>query len=261
MARAKKEAREKLKNIIEACRDVEAGKADPFSIPVEALIEAVRALFPLWDEPEDLALDAEALEAISGVIRAQSEWVRERSTRLYRDPFLIEEKLAKVEPEELAKMFLKAWHPLVELEQLTLLSMETALKYWSELPGKAKAPPEAGPGPPEPAEAMEPGLVPEEEIQDALEALWLELKEAARGGWVRYWDFVTADTYAETARRAYLTSFLITYGYASLSVDPLEGELVLKPRRRPRKKPKEKATSFVIPLAYEEWLSHVGQEG
>ena len=102
--------------------------------------------------------------------------------------------------------------------------------------------------------------MPEEEIQEVLEALWLELKEAARGGWVRYWDFITADTYAETVKRAYLTSFLITYGYASLEVDPLEGELVLKPRRRPRRKPKEKITSLVIPLTHEEWLSHVGQE-
>ena len=261
MARAGKEAREKLKNIIEACKDVEAGKIDPFSIPVEHLIEAIRALFPLWDKPEDLILDAEALEAISGVIRAQSEWVKDRSTRLYRDPFLIEEKLGQMDPEELANIFLRAWHPVVELEQLTTLGLEMALKYWSELPGKAEGPPEARLSLIEPVEVAGPGLVPEEEIQEALEALWLELKEAARGGWARYWDFITADTYAETAKRAYLTSFLITYGYASLGVDPLEGELVLKPRRRPRRKSKEKITSLVIPLAYEEWLSHVGQEG
>ncbi len=256
MSKARRRGREKLRAIIEACRKVEAGKLDPFSVPVEELIEAVRELFPLWEEPEDLALDAEALEAISGVIKAQSEWVRERSTRLYRDPFLIEEKLAGAEPGELAGLFLKCWHPIVELEQMTPLSLELALKYWLELPGReveARAP-EAPVGLGEAAE----GEVEFERLHEEIEALWSELREKARGGWVRYWDFVAADTYSETVRRAYLTSFLITYGYASLDVDPLTEELVLKPRRKPRMRPREKMTSLVIPLSREDWMSHVG---
>ena len=69
---------------------------------------------------------------------------------------------------------------------------------------------------------------------------------------------MAADTYSETVRRAYLTSFLITYGYASLDVDPLTEELVLKPRRKPRMRPREKMTSLVIPLSREDWMSHVG---
>jgi len=259
-SRRAREAREKLRNVIEACRAVEVGKLDPFSIPIEDLIEVVRAFFPLWEEPEDLSLDAEALEAISGVIKAQSEWVRERSTKLYRDPFLIEEKLNEMEVDELVDLFLRIWHPIVELEQLTPLSLEMALKYWLELPSKGEEVREGPEG--------EPGVVPEvggpgpvfEEIQEALEALWDELRARARGGSVGYWEFVMADTYSEALERAYLTSFLITYGYASLGFDPFREELVLKPRRRPRRRPREKATSIVIPLDYEGWLRHA-QEG
>lgn len=250
-ARELARAREELEHIIEACEAVEAGRLDPFAVPVEDLIEAVRRLFPLWEEPEDLALDARAVEAISGVVRAQSEWVRERSTRLYRDPFLVEERLEALAPEALVAIFLRAWHPIVELEQLTPLSLEMAVKYWLELPsregGEAELAPEEGRLLP-----AEPGEVPSEDVQEALEALWSELKAWARGGSVRYRDFIMADTYSETVRRAYLTSFLITYGYARLDVDPLSGELVLRPRRRPRSRPREKATSVVIPVEWEE---------
>jgi len=258
-ARKLREAREALERIISTCEKVEAGRLDPFAVPVEHMIEAVRALFSLWEEPEDLALDARAVEAISGVIKAQSEWVKERSTKLYRDPFLLEERLDELGPEALALIFLKAWHPIVELEQLTPLSLEMALKYWSELPArgeKAEEAVELAPAPPAPVAEGEVAL---EEVQEELEALWDELKRMARGGSVRYWDFVTADTYAETVRRAYLTSFLITYGYASLEPDPLnEEELLLRPRRRPRRRPRERVVSVAIPITYEEWLAHVG---
>ena len=256
-AKKLKEAREALERIIASCEAVEAGRIGPFSIPIEEHIELVRELFPLWEEPEDLGLDARAVEAISGVIEAQSEWVKKRSTRLYRDPFLLEERIRELSPEALVAIFLKAWHPVVELEQMTPLSLERAVKYWSELPYREEAElerEEALPGaPPE----VEEGEVLTEEMQEAMEELWEELRRRARGGSVRYWDFITADTYAETVRRAYLVSFLITYGYVSLEVDPLsEEELILRPRRRPRTRPKEKATSVAIPITYEEWLEH-----
>jgi len=251
-ARELKEARRELENIIELCEEVEAGKLDPFAVPIEDLISLVRRLFPLWEEPEDLSLDARAVEAISGVIKRQSEWVKERSTRLYRDPFLIEDRLEELSPEALASIFLKTWHPIVELEQISLFSLDRAMKYWLELPELEERKPkeELAPAMPPPEE----GEVEVESVEEALDSLWLELREKARGGSVRYWDFVRADTYAETVRRAYLTSFLITYGYAVLDVDPLEGELILKPRRRPRRRPKEKGTSVAIPITYEEWM-------
>ncbi len=251
-----KEARERLENIIQTCREVEAGKLDPFAVPVEDLIEVIRGLFSLWREPEDLSLDARALEAISGVVKAQSEWVKKRSTKLYRDPFLVEERLEALEPETLASIFLKAWHPIVELEQLTLFSLERALTYWSELPGREEGAGEEE-GAAEAPMLAEAGEVVFEEIQEALETLWAELKEKARGGSVHYWDFIAGETYAETVRRAYLTSFLVTYGYARLEVDPLSEEFVLRPRRRPLRRPRERGTSVVIPITCEEWLSHV----
>ena len=37
-----------------------------------------------------------------------------------------------------------------------------------------------------------------------------------------------ADTYEETVQRAFITSFLVTYGYATLEIDQLEEEIFIK---------------------------------
>jgi hypothetical protein len=48
-------------------------------------------------------------------------------------------------------------------------------------------------------------------------------------GKVKYWDFIGQKTYESTVRRAYLVSFLITYGYATMRINPLEEEVFLIP--------------------------------
>jgi len=68
-------------------------------------------------------LDSEAINRLASVIRLQSDWIRHRSTSLYTDPFLIEEKLRKLSRESLARLFLNAWHPIIELEQVSSHSL------------------------------------------------------------------------------------------------------------------------------------------
>ncbi|MEM0313093.1 MAG: hypothetical protein QXQ41_00870, partial [Candidatus Bathyarchaeia archaeon] len=60
--------------------------------------------------------------------------------------------------------------------------------------------------------------------------------------------------YEETAQRAFLTSFLVTYGYATLEIHPLEGEIYIKPYEK-QAKPSRKKQLISIPIliSREEW--------
>ncbi|MEM1550949.1 MAG: hypothetical protein QXR13_03330, partial [Candidatus Bathyarchaeia archaeon] len=83
-----KTAREKLLQIIDLCRSVELKGLDPYLVDVEDLIKVIRGYFPIWRDSGDMCLDAEALNHIASVVKMQGEWIKERATRLYRDPFL-----------------------------------------------------------------------------------------------------------------------------------------------------------------------------
>ena len=52
---------------------------------------------------------------------------------LYTDPFLLEEKIRGTSKEGMVDVFLGAWSPLVEFEQLSLHSLAQGLLYWDAL--------------------------------------------------------------------------------------------------------------------------------
>ena len=72
---------------------------------------------------------------------------------------------------------------------------------------------------------------------------------------ILYWDFIGADTYLDTLDNAYMTSFLVTYGYATLKIDPLEEETFIIPLKEPRSEiSKSRMVSVPISVSHEEWL-------
>lgn len=125
----KKLGKDKLNRIIEMMEAIEAHTVDPFLLNVDEIIRIVQEYFPTWDEPEELNLDAEAIHHLASVIKLQSEWVRQRSTSLYTDPFLLEEKIVQRSKAEIVEAFLAGWHPIVEMEQVTLRSLRESLQY------------------------------------------------------------------------------------------------------------------------------------
>jgi len=261
--------REKLQRIIEMCRSVEERSLDPFLIDVNDVIATIREFFPEWEIPEDLCLDAETIRHIASVIKLQSEWVKHRSTSLYTDPFLLEEKIRRLEKGEIVKSFLYAWHPVVELEQISLHSLAEAIKYWESLLPLKERWKEIAPQGIETSKATRKELIEQKILLDKafseeLENFWRELKgrtaEKGEDGKIRYWDFITAETYEETAHRAFMTSFLVTYGYATLEIHPLEEEIFIKPYEKPPAKPsKKQLMSVPIAISIEEWLKHKGE--
>jgi hypothetical protein len=255
--------RERLQRIIETCKSISNRSLDPFLVDIKENINTAREYLPEWEIPEDLCLDAETIHQLASVIKLQSEWVRHRSTSLYTDPFLLEEKLARMPKEQVVETFLKAWHPTIELEQISLHSLAEAIRYWeSLLPLKERwkefpsAETERGLATRE--ELVQQRILREKAFSEELDTFWQQLKEKVKEkgaeGKIQYWDFVGAETYDETVDRAFMTSFLITYGYATLEIHPLEEEIFIKPHEKPETKIGNKQLiSIPIAVAVEDW--------
>jgi hypothetical protein len=258
--KAKKLGRERLERVIDMMKGIEAHTVDPFLLNVDEIIRIVQEYFPEWDQPEELNLDAEAIHHLASVIKLQSEWVRQRSTSLYTDPFLLEEKIMNNSKGEMMRLFLRAWHPIVEQEQVTLRSLADALIYWNVLtPIKERweqpAVAEVATGTASREELVSQSILRDEAFSAELDRYWNELKEKAQagGGKLDYMDWVGADTYEQTVQRAYITSFLVTYGYATLEVIPLEEEIFILPLEEPAAKMNKHAVSVPITLTFENW--------
>jgi hypothetical protein len=237
----KRVGKERLQVIIEMCAAIEAHQADPFTLNIDDIIGVVQQYFPQWNNPDELKLDAEALHHLASVVKLQSEWVKHRSTSLYTDPFLLEEKIRQTSKEGMIQVFASAWTPLVESEQLTLNALAQGLLYWEALPPLGNRWKDidvlaVNAGQVSRDELVKQRVLSDVEFSEELDGYWQQLKQkaAAHKGKIGYWDFIGADTYEETVQRAFLTAFLVTYGYATLEVDRLEETITIIPLETPR---------------------------
>jgi hypothetical protein len=254
----KKLGKDRLERIIEMMKAIEGHTVDPFLLNVDEIIRIVQEYFPQWDQPEELNLDAEAIHHLASVIKLQSEWVKQRSTSLYTDPFLLEEKITQKNKHEMKQIFLQAWHPIVEQEQITLRSLADALRYWNALvPIRERweqpAIPEFITETATREELVDQRILRDEAFSAELERYWNQLKEKTqtegKDGKLFYMDWVGADTYEETVQRTYITS----YGYATLEVIPLEEEIFIMPLQEPTAKLNQQAVSVPVTLTFESW--------
>ncbi len=249
-----------MQRIINLCQSIEHRGVDPFIVEVDSILPIIREYFPEWNDTEELCLDAEALHQIASTIESQSRWVKSRTTSLYTDPFIIEEKLQKMSKDEILDVFLRSWHPIVEFEQISRKSLQEATKYWkSLLPLEERWQITMGlerdAGATTREELLRQQIVSDVEFSAELEEFWQQLKQKTMGkGKIEYWDFIGAETYQETVRQAYMTSFLITYGYATLEVNRLEETIFIKPREKPNFTfQKKQANSLPIIVSFDEW--------
>lgn len=235
MSRRSNQDRERLLRIISLCIAVESRGTDPFEVEVQEVLNTLRKYLPNWKALEDFVLDSETLRRIAGIVRLQGDWVKRRSTSLFVDPLLVEVKLKLMGTQRLLEVFQKSWHPVVEMEGLSRRRVEQAIDYWNLLASLDARRLQL----PEPSdtlssltaeELIKRSILSEESFRKTLERLWEELREkVGAAGRILYWDFVQQKTYDETVKRAYLVSFLITYGYATMRINPLEEELYLVP--------------------------------
>ena len=258
-----KHGRDHLQRIIEICKAIEAHAVNPFTLNVEDILKIVQQYFPDWKKPEDLNLDAEVIHHLASVIKLQSEWVKHRSTSLYSDPFLLEEKITTTPKEDMVAIFVHSWHPIVELEQISLHSLAEALRYWDTLVPlserwKEFSVNEVSTGTTTRDELVKQRILSDKVFGEELEAFWQELKskvdEKGKEGKILYWDFVGADSYEDTVQRAFMTSFLISYGYGTLEINRLEETIFLKPFKKPLANlGTQQGVSVPIAVTCEDW--------
>jgi len=259
MGSTKKEREETMLRIIDLARSVRERKVDPFEVEVWKLFDRLHELLPKIRDPRELYLDILAVLGLSDVVYHQGEWIKHRSSLLYFDPLLVIWKLRSLSTEELARVMLESWHPIVGLECITPQGIREAMNYWATLPSLA----ERGEG--LEVEEIETGKVAKEELEKlllmerrdftrTLDSMHEELKAAAgETGEVKYWDFIRADTFEETVKRAWLVSFLVSYGYSTLEIDPLEEKITLKPLERQQVASKGEPFSVPISISLTEW--------
>jgi len=251
--------RDELEGVISLCRAVQAGSGEPFAVDIDYMLEVIRRYYPETDSLQDFCTDAAAIRGLSEVLQSQNNWIQHQSTTLYKDPFLLNQQIMKMDISAIADSFLRSWHPMVQMEQLSAKTLAGSLGYWTDLIPLAERwkvsdveMVDAGTATMDEARAL--GYIPEEGFVDIIEGFWHELEaRAGAGGKIAYWDWIGADTYEETLRRAYLTVFMVGYGYANVKADRIEETVEVIHNVEPHPDPGQAKVSVPTLIDYEEW--------
>jgi hypothetical protein len=217
--------------VIELCRDVESSSANPFDVDIREKILILKQRLPELKLLDELLVDAEAMLELSQIVKLQDEWLKTRASSLYIDPLLIQLKVKLLPKEALSEAFVRSWHPIAQVDQLSPRGLEKAFVYWRDLvPISERFKDQFGtygirPGQVDYSDLVSMGVFTREQFETSLTQLYSELLEQSKGDWVDYRQFIAADAFETRVRRAYLLAFLISEGRALLKTEPLSGKI------------------------------------
>ena len=180
---------------------------------------------------DELLVDSEAILELSRIIKLQDQFLKQRASALYIDPLLIQLKLKLLPKEALSEAFVKSWHPVAQVDQLSPRGLEKAFVYWRELvPISERFKDQFGsygvaPGVVEYSDLVSLGVFTKEQFESSLAQLHEELMHKSNGDWVDYRDFIGDESYESKVRRAYLLAFLISEGRALQKTQTLSGNI------------------------------------
>jgi len=180
---------------------------------------------------DELLVDAEAMLELAQIVKLQDEWLKTRASSLYIDPLLIQLKVKLLAKEALSEAFVKSWHPVAQIDQLSPRGLEKAFVYWRELiPISERFKDQfgtygIGPGLVDYADLVSLGVFTKEQFESSLADLHEELVRRSNGEWVDFREFIDAEEFETKVRRAYLLAFLLSEGRALLKTEPLSGKI------------------------------------
>ena len=217
--------------VISLCESVKSSSADPFEVDIREKIELLRKHLPEWKFLDELLLDSEAILELAQIVNLQNQYLMHRASSLYIDPLLIQLKVKFLAKEELTEAFVKSWHPVVQVDQVSPKGLEKAFAYWRDLiPLAERFKQDFGsygikPGVIDVSGLVDLKIYSQEQFEDRLKGLREDLMAKSNGEWIDYRQFIDAETFEGKVVRAYLLAFLITEGLASLKTDPLTGKI------------------------------------
>jgi len=222
---------EDLLRVIELCRSVESSSANPFDVDIKEKILLLKARLPEWRLLDELLVDSEALLELTQIVKLQDEWLKHRASSLYIDPLLVQLKVKLLPKEALIDAFVKSWHPVAQVDQISPKGLERAFVYWRDLSPIAERFKEqfgnygVKPGQVDYQELVSLGVFTKNQFEQGLTALNEELAEKSNGEWIDYMEFINGPDTETRVRRSYLLAFLISDGRASLRTEPLTGRV------------------------------------
>src|SRR2546422_4511544 len=124
---------EELLRVISLCQSIESSSANPFEVDIMEKLLILKKHLPDWEFLDELLLDSEAIYELAQIVKLQDSWLKGKASSLYIDPLLVQLKVKLLSREALAESFVKSWHPIAQLDQLSPRGLEKAFVYWRDL--------------------------------------------------------------------------------------------------------------------------------
>ena len=230
---------EDLLRVISLCQSIESSSANPFEVDIMEKLQVLKKHLPDWEFLDELLLDSEALYELAQIVKLQDQWLKGKATSLYIDPLLVQLKVKLLSRQALSESFIKSWHPIAQLDQLSPRGLEKAFVYWRDLrPFSERFKDQFGtygarPGVVDYQDLVDLGIFTQEQFDSKMNVVYDELALTSKGEWIDYREFIESSEVEKKITRAYILAFLISDGRAVVKTDPLTGKISIMalPRR------------------------------
>src|SRR2546422_913890 len=229
---------EDLLRVISLCQSIESSSANPFEVDIMENLQVLKKHLPDWEFLDELLLDSEALYELAQIVKLQDQWLKGKATSLYIDPLLVQLKVELLSRQALSESFIRSWHPIAQLDQLSPRGLEKAFVYWRDLRPFSEGVKDqfgsygARPGGVGYQDLIDLGIFTQEQFDSKMNVVYDELALSSKGEWVDYREFIESREVEKKVTRAYILAFLISDGRAVVKTDPLTGKIEIMPLPR-----------------------------